>query len=422
MPVEFLSQERRERLGRFSDDPTAEQLARYFHLDDADRGLVNRRARERARLGFALQLGTVRFLGTFLADPTDVPRVVVEYVARQLGIVDLSVLKGYGDSETRWDHAAEIRRDGYRDFGDEAVHGRLREWLEARAWTMGERRGVLFDLAVAWLLEHKVLLPGPTVLERFVASVHDHAAARLCPHAGVRANPVGAPGARAAPRRPARRPPKRLRPTPPRAEGAVCRRDRGCAPPSRGGASARSQRPRPRRRAPGATRSTRPLHGQGPRPGARSHGLRAPAGHLVAFAATLETTALDDVLDAFDLVVGELLGRAARKAERERLQTLGDLDAAALVLRDTFVRLRQAAAEPDVDLRRLLLDKLTEPELDAALETVTSVLESSEDDRHAALLARYGTIRQAGLGNRRYWGGRSNVRSTTLSARERRPQ
>jgi hypothetical protein len=55
--------------------------------------------------------------------------------------------------------------------------------------------------------------------------------------------------------------------------------------------------------------------------------------HLVAFAATLETAALDDVLDAFDLVVGELLGRAARKAERERLRSLGDLDAAALAAR-----------------------------------------------------------------------------------------
>lgn len=253
MPVEFLSRERRERLGRFSDDPTAEQLARYFHLDDADRALVERRGRERARLGFALQLGTVRFLGTFLADPTDVPRVVVDYVARQLDIADLSVLKGYGDGETRWDHAAEIRRAyGYRDFGDEAVHRRLREWLEARAWTMGERRGVLFDLAVAWLLD--------------------------VVHLGLGARAGGPPGPRGAPGRAARSPPKRLRPAPPGIEGAVCRRRHGCAPPSRGGASPRPQRPRPRRHPPGAPRSTRPFHGQGPGPGARAHGPGAPAG------------------------------------------------------------------------------------------------------------------------------------------------
>lgn len=58
---------------------------------------MDRRSRERPRLGFAVQLDTLRFLGTFLADATEVPRVVVGYVAHQLGIVDVSVLKGYGD-------------------------------------------------------------------------------------------------------------------------------------------------------------------------------------------------------------------------------------------------------------------------------------------------------------------------------------
>jgi hypothetical protein len=105
--------------------------------------------------------------------------VVLDYVARQLGIADLSVLKGYGGRETRWTTQPRSAERSYRDFGEAPAHGQLREWLEAPAWTMGERRGVLFDLAVAWLLEHKVLLPGPIVLERFVASVHDQAAARL---------------------------------------------------------------------------------------------------------------------------------------------------------------------------------------------------------------------------------------------------
>jgi hypothetical protein len=159
--------------GRFVGPPARVELERFFFLDDADRELVARRRGEHNRLGFALQLGTVRFLGTFLADPLDVPTPVVDFLAEQLGVLDASVVKAYGERPaTQWEHTAEIRAVfGYRVFSEVGAAEGLREFLSARPWTRIEPSRALFEVAVGWLREHRVLLPGVHALAKLVAEV-----------------------------------------------------------------------------------------------------------------------------------------------------------------------------------------------------------------------------------------------------------
>ncbi|MGB0094277.1 MAG: DUF4158 domain-containing protein [Solirubrobacteraceae bacterium] len=195
MPVEFLSDEEAAAYGRFIGPPSREELERSFFLDDADRGLIARHRGDHNRLGFALQLTTVRSLGVFLADPLEVPSVVLDYVAGQLGIADPSCVARYMERRTtRFEHAEEIKRArGLRDFTE--VTRKLEEWVDARAWTTSDGPKAIFNDAIGWLLERDVLLPGVTTLARLVARVRDEAIERLWDNAGRAAYGQAAPGA-----------------------------------------------------------------------------------------------------------------------------------------------------------------------------------------------------------------------------------
>ena len=110
MSSRFLSDEQRARYGRYAGDPSEEQLARHFHLDAADRELVAQMRGAHNRVGFAVQLGTARFLGTFLDDPTQTPSAVITTVARQLGEVPTPCLRRL----SRWPAALAPYRDDPR--------------------------------------------------------------------------------------------------------------------------------------------------------------------------------------------------------------------------------------------------------------------------------------------------------------------
>jgi len=145
--------------GRLPSELPLDDLANCFFFDDEDRRLIARRRTDTTRLGFALQLGTLRYLGRFLEDPAQVPAGAVQWTAREIGVPAETDLAAYGRREWRWAHQDEIRREyGYRPFGHAGVEDELVGWLRARAWVSAESHPVLFARAVEHLIGAKVLL------------------------------------------------------------------------------------------------------------------------------------------------------------------------------------------------------------------------------------------------------------------------
>jgi TnpA family transposase len=394
MPVEFLTDEQRNRYGRFTGEPTPEELARYFHLDDADREVVAQHRGEHNQLGFAVQLCTARFLGTFLEDLTSVPTGILAVLARQLGIVQATSFTKYATGQTRWDHTTEIRQlYSYRDFSDGVSQFRLNRWLYALCWTGTDRPGLLFDRATVWLITHKVLLPGVTVLERHVAHLRTRVQERVWTLLSRGLSP------------PVKTQLETLLMVP--ADGHLSLLDRLRHGPFR-------------RSAPELVRALRRV-GE-----IRTLGLpqkvsqRVPPNRLqalarlamtakadtlqhfaesrrlatlVAFAATVEAVALDDALDLFDILLTEIFSDATKAGQTARLRTLKDLDAAALQLAHVG-RLILQPEVTDEQLRHAIFLALPREELATAVTQIEEVARPPEDLYYEELQQQWRRVRR----------------------------
>ena len=393
MPVSFLTAEQERCYGRYAGEPNTDQLARHFHLDDADRELAAAKRWDHMRLGFAVQLGTVRFLGTFLDDPVDVPPGVTGDLARQLEIADPACLALYREGRVRWQHAREIRASfGYREFADPFVRFRLARWLYALCWTGTDRPSVLFDRATVWLVTEKVLLPGASALERLVARIRARAARRLWrtlasdvtreQRAQLDALLVAGEGGRPSLL-------DRLRDGPYLRSGAELSRAVGRldevraltlglptiahVPPGRVTALARF-----------ATVAKAQAVARMP--------LERRMATLLAFVRTLEASAQDDVLDLFDIVVTTLFTDAAKIGKKARLRTLRDLDAAALQIRRAGGVLMDDAVE-DGAVRQTAFAIVPRAMLAAALEQIDAIVRPPGDLYFTELRAQTGKLR-----------------------------
>jgi TnpA family transposase len=393
MPVDFLTEDQRQRYGRYVGEPSPEQLDRYFHLSDSDREVIGERRGDHNRLGFALQLCTLRFLGLFLVDPLAVPVGAIRYVATQLGITDLAGLSRYAERiQTQQEHTLEIRRRfGYLDWSDPGGGFALLRMLYAREWVSAERPSLLFDLAITWLLDHKVVLPGITTLERLIARVREQVAERVFQRLSL----VPTPAQRSRLERLLERSGasrmttlERLRRAPSHASSntlvaALARLEEIRALVAGMRESAGVSPNRLKALATYAVTSKAALLERLP-PARRTATLYACARYL-------EGAALDDALDVLDLLLHGLLARSERTGTRQRLRTLRDLDAAALRLAQ---QVEQVLSEEWSDDERLAYLTAQQASLQASIATIYTIARPPDDHYYQELEASYTSVRR----------------------------
>lgn len=394
MTIDFLTTELKARYGQFTGEPNETQLTRYFHLDETDLAFISQRRGDQNRLGFALQLTSVRFLGTFISNFSLVPVNVQMFVAAQLSIRNIAVLEDYAQRETtKREHTALIRnRFGYHEFNEPPWGFRLIRLLYSRSWIGNERPSIMFDFATSWLVQNKVLLPGVSTLSRLIAEIRERTLNRLY---------------------------KRLFSIPTVQQKAKLETLLQLSEDMRI-SSFESYRKSP------VTISGPAFNAAVARyielrtfglqdidfcniPSSRLKTLARYAGvismHkiarmtvekriavLVAFVKAFETIALDDALDILDLLVGDIAFKAKRIGQKKRLRSLADLDKSAIALADICTLILNEKTSDD-QLRQAIFSKTSRAQLAKNIAIINELARPSDDKFHDEMVEQYGRVK-----------------------------
>lgn len=181
-----LTTRQREALFALPADEPA--LLRHCILSEEDLAHVRGRHRPRNRLGFALQLCALRYPGRLLRPGETIPEAMLAFVGGQLGL-GADDLAGYAArSETHYEHSAALQRlYGFRPF-EGGVAEAMRDWLAGTAEAT-RTNDALAALMLEELRRRRVIVPGPTTVERACADALVAAERRIAERIAGRLDP-----------------------------------------------------------------------------------------------------------------------------------------------------------------------------------------------------------------------------------------
>jgi hypothetical protein len=169
MPVQFLTDEERERLSQFPEQIEEEDITAFFTLSASDMKEIHKQRGEQNQLGYAIQLCALRYMGFSPDSVAGAPPDVTEYVAKQLHLNPNSLSKYGRRAPTRTAHFQRVRQYlGFRKADADYLQF-LSKWIVDRALEH-ENPLLLLNLSCDKLIKDKIVRPGITRLERLVAT------------------------------------------------------------------------------------------------------------------------------------------------------------------------------------------------------------------------------------------------------------
>lgn len=175
-PSGFLSDEQRQSLSRFAEFIDQADVIKYFLLSEYDKTVIPVRSHSYTRLGFALSLCALRFLGFIPEELSLVPENAMLFVLKQINLESIPVdFEQYGiRAQTRTDHALRIEQHlGFKPF-NESEQESLKAWLLIQAMEH-DRPILLLRMSIDKLKQVRISRPTLVFLERLVSSVREMA-------------------------------------------------------------------------------------------------------------------------------------------------------------------------------------------------------------------------------------------------------
>lgn len=166
---QFLPNQKRYHPISLPSDFSDEEMARDWTLSQEDKQEITK-YQNRFRLFVAIQLCAIRLHGRFLSNVHELSPRIHNYLNTQLSLPPSMTVEVPSRKATFTVHRANIALYlGFQKF-DSATQQELQTWLELKA-SQSVLPNELFQQAENYLLTRRILLPGPSVLERLIIHV-----------------------------------------------------------------------------------------------------------------------------------------------------------------------------------------------------------------------------------------------------------